>query len=76
MKRSPRELVRLCALLAMVALAKPGATQESIRGAVAIDPVTAIIDALKTHQIVALGDVHGNRELHELRLKLIRDPRC
>lgn len=40
-----------------------------------LDPVTAIIDALRTHQIVALGDAHYDLELHELRLKLLRDPR-
>ena len=43
--------------------------------AVRLDPITAIIDALETHQIVALGDWHYNLQLHELRLELIRDPR-
>jgi hypothetical protein len=75
MKISARDLVRVCTVLAMFAVAGRGACQDSVRRAVAIDPVTGIIDALKTHQIVALGDVHGNVQLQELRLKLIRDPR-
>jgi hypothetical protein len=37
--------------------------------------MTAIIEALDTHQIVALGDWHHNVQLHELRLGLLRDPR-
>jgi hypothetical protein len=40
-----------------------------------LDPVTAIIEALGTHQVVALGDWHHNLQLHELRLELVRDPR-
>jgi hypothetical protein len=43
--------------------------------AVRFDAVTAIIEVLKTHQVVALGDWHYNLQLHELRLELIRDPR-
>jgi uncharacterized iron-regulated protein len=33
------------------------------------------MEALATHQVVALGDWHHNVQLHELRLKLLRDPR-
>jgi hypothetical protein len=43
--------------------------------AVRSDPVTAVIEALQTHQIVALGEWHYNLQVHELRLELIRDPR-
>lgn len=45
------------------------------QAAVRLDPVAAIIEALDTHQVVALGDWHYNLELHELRLALVRDPR-
>lgn len=75
MKRLPRELVPVYALLAIVALAEPGASQENIRDAVGVDPVTAIIEALKTHQVVAFGEMHWNAEIADLRLKLVRDPR-
>jgi hypothetical protein len=43
--------------------------------AVAVEPITAIIDAFRTHSIVALGDNHRNRQCHDFRLALIRDPR-
>jgi hypothetical protein len=44
--------------------------------AVPLDPVATIIDAFRTHAVVALGEgSHGNRQAHEFRLKLIRDPR-
>jgi hypothetical protein len=45
------------------------------RLAVRLDPVSAIIEALQTHQVVALGEWHYNLQLHALRLKLLRDPR-
>jgi hypothetical protein len=48
---------------------------DELPPAIRLDPVTAIIEALASHQIVALGDWHHNLQLHELRLDLIRDPR-
>src|SRR5918995_6751529 len=44
--------------------------------AVPLEPIAAILDAFKTHQIVALGEGgHGNEQGHAFRLSLIRDPR-
>jgi hypothetical protein len=44
--------------------------------AVPLEPISAILDAFKTHQIVALGEgAHGNEQGHAFRLSLIRDPR-
>jgi erythromycin esterase-like protein len=44
--------------------------------AVPLDPVAAVIDAFRTHRVVALGEgSHGNRQAHAFRLALIRDPR-
>ncbi len=41
-----------------------------------LDPVVTIVEAFRTHAVVALGEgSHGNRPAHEFRLKLIRDPR-
>ena len=41
-----------------------------------VDPVDGILDAFKTHDIVALGEGrHGNQQGSDFRLKLIRDPR-
>lgn len=54
--------------------------QEPGRGvaaspAVPIDPVAGIIEACRTHQIVALGDAHDNEQQQAVRLALVRDPR-
>jgi hypothetical protein len=41
-----------------------------------LDPVQAILDAFRSHDIVALGEgAHGNEQGHAFRLALIRDPR-
>jgi hypothetical protein len=46
------------------------------RPAAPIDPVAAILDAFRTHDVVALGDgAHGNEQAHAFRLALIRDVR-
>src|SRR6266850_6986735 len=45
------------------------------RPAVPIEPIAAILDAFRSHQVVALGEVdHGNEQGHAFRLSLIRDP--
>ena len=48
----------------------------AVAPAVPVDPVAAIIDAFRSHDVVALGDgAHGNEQSHAFRLALIRDPR-
>ncbi len=59
----------------LLSVAGPSASQDRVRGAVRIDPVTAIIEALKTHQVVAFGEIHWNAQIADLRLTLLRDPR-
>ena len=46
------------------------------RPAVPADPIASILDAFRTHRVVALseGD-HGNEQGYAFRLSLIRDPR-
>ena len=40
------------------------------------DPITAIVDAFDSHNVVAFGEgMHRNDQSHALRLALIRDPR-
>jgi len=52
------------------------ATQAGCGSATRIEPVSGILDAFGSHQIVALGEGrHGNRQSHAFRLALIRDPR-
>jgi hypothetical protein len=43
--------------------------------AVPIEPIGAIVEAFRSHAIVALGEGHGNEQGHAFRLALIRDPR-
>ena len=41
-----------------------------------VEPITAILEAFRTHDMVALGEgAHGNEPGHAFRLSLIRDPR-
>lgn len=41
-----------------------------------LDPITAIVDAFKTHDVVALGEGdHGNDQSHAFRVSLVSDPR-
>jgi len=40
-----------------------------------VEPVTALIDALRTHDIVGLNQPHGNQQMQALVLSLVRDPR-
>jgi hypothetical protein len=49
--------------------------QSIPKPAVPLEPISAILDAFKTHEIVALADAHGNDQNHAFRLALIRHPR-
>jgi hypothetical protein len=49
--------------------------QTSIRPAVPTEPIPAILDAFRTHRVVAIYDAHGNEQTHAFLLSLIRDPR-
>jgi hypothetical protein len=53
----------------------PSRSQESRLPAAPRDPVAAILEAFRSYQLVALGDDHGNEQIHAFRLALIRDPR-
>src|SRR5437773_57625 len=49
---------------------------QSPAPAIPVDPVAGILDAFRTHNVVALGEgSHGNEQAHRFRLSLIRDPR-
>ena len=73
-----RGLGVLLVLFSVVAAA-PSCAQQSAppRPAVAIEPINAILDAFRSHSIVALSDgtTHGDEQSHAFRLALIRDPR-
>jgi len=66
-------LVFVCVPLAgLVVRAQDGPRRPAVR----LDPVSAILDAFKTNEVVALSEgPHGNTAGHAFRLALIRDPR-
>jgi hypothetical protein len=69
---------RSCFILGVVLLSASVSKGQAAptRPAVPLEPISAILEAFKTHQIVALdeGD-HGNEQAHAFRLSLVRDPR-
>jgi hypothetical protein len=70
-KRFARVLASLCASACAVLSAQSTPPQAAIPR----DPIAAIKEAFKTHQLVAVGDNHGNLQVHAFRLALIRDAR-
>lgn len=70
-------LSRLGCFAAVVVLLLGGTTwaQEPRPPAGPVEPIAAILDAFRLHQVVALGEPHGNEQAHAFRLALIRDPR-
>lgn len=40
-----------------------------------LDAIPAIVDAFKSHSLVALGETHGHRERQDFLINLIADPR-
>jgi hypothetical protein len=65
------------ALAAFAALSLPPTAAAQTDGvpATPVDPVTAIVNAFGDHDIVALGDAHGNVQSQNFLKVLIRDPR-
>ena len=58
------------------ALAQKSGAAEAETPIRPVEPVRAILDALESHDIVALDEGrHGNEQAHKLRLELIRHPR-
>ena len=61
--------------LASAIISASSSAQDAPRPAVPIDPIPAILDAFRQHDIVALGDAHGNEQAQAFLKSLIRDPR-
>jgi hypothetical protein len=65
-------------LLLFTFAAAPSAGWQRLlaRPAVPVEPIGAILDAFRSHLVVALGEgLHGNEQGHAFRLSLIRDSR-
>jgi hypothetical protein len=63
------------AVLALAGLLGVGAAPQPIADAMPEEPIAAIVNAFQTHQLVALGDPHGNEQVQKFLISLIRDPR-
>jgi hypothetical protein len=62
--------------LAMLATTALAAGQSPPRSLIPQEPIAAIVDAFKTHDVVTLGEgPHGNEQGHAFRLALVRDDR-
>lgn len=68
----PAALLLLLMALDVRALGQP--TPAPIP-AVPLDATAAILEAFRLHQLVAIGDAHGNQQGEAFQLALIRDPR-
>jgi hypothetical protein len=62
-------------LITTVLIAASVFAQSPPRPAVPAEPVGAILDAFRTHPLVALGDEHGSEQGSAFRMALIRDAR-
>jgi hypothetical protein len=69
-------LAAVVSLLILVAGATHAVQRSGSKPGVPAEPISAILDAFKAHQAVALDEGnHGNLQGHAFRLALIRDPR-
>src|SRR5215471_15285827 len=76
-----------CNLVCLAAFAMPGGAQTippmpaqvqpQVKVAVPVEPIPAIVEAFRSHAVVALGNVEfrGNEQAHAFQISLIRDPR-
>jgi hypothetical protein len=62
-------------VLLLVSRAPAAATQSAPQTARPADPIAAIVEAFRTHDIVTLTDSHGNVQVQAFLLSLVRDPR-
>ena len=68
--------VGLSAMLSLFVLGVSAQERTSALPAVPLEPIAAIVDAFRSHDIVALDEGnHGNEQGHAFRLSLIRDER-
>ena len=67
----------LSVVIASVSLSTLVVAQASPRPPVPVDAIPAIVDAFRSHDVVAMSDgrVHGDAAFHTFLLKVLRDPR-
>src|SRR5687768_11138131 len=62
-------------LASAIFTASASAQQVAPKPAVPLDPIPAILDAFRSHEIVALGDAHGTAQAQAFLKALVRDAR-
>ena len=62
-------------LASTILTASTPAQQLAAKPAVPVDPIPAILEAFRSHAIVALGDAHGTAQAQAFLKALVRDPR-
>jgi ABC-type antimicrobial peptide transport system permease subunit len=68
--------MRCLLLVSMVGVVPARFAQSgSTPPAVPVEPIAAILDAFRTHDVVAVTDPHGNVQVQTFLLSLVRDPR-
>ena len=71
----PSLRVKVALIPAVALLAWSGATAQQRPRAVPIDPVQAIVDAFRSHQVVAFADHHGSAVMMAFELQVVSDSR-
>ena len=65
-----------CGLVAAATIGESIHAQPGVpKPAVPVDPIPAILEAFRLHEVVALGDAHGNEQAQVFLRSLVRDPR-
>jgi hypothetical protein len=63
------------ALFALTSVPAALAQAPAPRPPAAGEPIAAIVEALRTHDVVGVSDPHGNVQMQAWLLSLVRDPR-
>lgn len=75
MRDSPTLLLLAASVALVVTISQAAQQPLAPVPAVPRDAITAIVDAYQSHSIVTLPDWHGNQQLLDFALTLLRDPR-
>lgn len=62
-------------VLQLVLALSEAAQNAQPHAATPVDPLAAILEAFRTHNVVTLTDPHGNVQIQSFLLSLVRDPR-
>jgi hypothetical protein len=71
----PSLRVRVAVLVGVAVLTSGWGDAQQRPRAVPVDPVLGIVDAFRSHQVVAFSDSHGNSELLAFELRIVQDSR-